>query len=242
MDLIPAIDIRDGNCVRLYKGDYSKETIFSNNPFEVANRWQSEGATKIHIVDLDGAKNGQRSNHAIIDDIASKSNVKIQVGGGIRTLLAAKEYFALGVDRLILGTSAVDDPTLVNDILDYQGADSLIISIDAKDGLVALDGWTRVTEIPALDLIKNMVNLGVKRFMYTDINRDGTLTEPNYEAISTLINATEINMIAAGGVSTIEALLRLNDIGAESVIVGRSIYTGDLDFKEALKILEEVNL
>lgn len=241
MDLIPAIDIRAGNCVRLYKGDYSKETIFSNNPFEVANRWQSEGAARIHIVDLDGAKNGEKSNHAIIDDIASKSNVKIQVGGGIRTLLAAKEYFALGVDRLILGTSAVDDPTLVNNILDYQGDDSLIISIDAKDGLVALDGWTRVTEIPALDLIKKMVDLGVKRFMYTDINRDGTLTEPNYEAISTLINATEINIIAAGGVSTIEALLRLNDIGAESVIVGRSIYTGDLDFKEALRALEEVN-
>ena len=242
MNLIPAIDIRAGNCVRLYKGDYSKETIFSNNPFKIATRWQNEGATRIHIVDLDGAKNGQRTNHAIIDDIANQSNIKIQVGGGIRTLVAAKEYFALGVDRLILGTSAVDDPTLVKDILNYQGEDSLIVSIDAKDGLVALDGWTRVTDIESLDLINNMIDLGVKRFMYTDINRDGTLTEPNYEAISTLINSTEINIIAAGGVSTMEALLRLNDIGAESAIVGRSIYTGDLDFKEALKILEEVNL
>jgi len=241
MDLIPAIDIRAGNCVRLYKGDYLKETIFSDNPFDVAVRWQKEGATRIHIVDLDGAKSGQRINYEVIDHIANNSDVKIQVGGGIRSLDSAKKYFRLGVDRLILGTAAVDDPILVQDILKYWGPDSLIISIDARDGIVSLDGWTRSTDIKVLDLLETMGNLGVKRCMYTDINRDGTLTEPNYEVISDLVGSSGINIIAAGGISTFEALQTLNDIGVESAIVGRSIYTGDLDFKEAINKLTYMN-
>tara|TARA_Y100000996_G_scaffold415571_1_gene411302 strand:+ start:4954 stop:5670 length:717 start_codon:yes stop_codon:yes gene_type:complete len=238
MDLIPAIDIRGGNCVRLFKGDYSKETIFSENPLDVAIQWKEEGATRIHIVDLDGAKDGKLVNNNIIEQIADISNIKIQVGGGIRNLSAVKEYFELGVDRLILGTAAVDTPDLVKSILDYKGPDSLIVSIDAKNGHVALDGWTRIIDMKVNELIHDMMELGVIRCLYTDINRDGTLTEPNYDSISDLVNFAEVSIIAAGGISTIEALLKLKDIGVESAVVGKAIYTNDLNLKKAIQNLK----
>ena len=239
MDLIPAIDIRGGNCVRLYKGDYSKETIFSDDPLDIALRWQKEGATRLHIVDLDGAKDGNLVNNKIIGQIASKSNIKVQVGGGIRNFSAAKEYLDLGVDRVIIGTAAVNNPDLINAILDYENSDSLIVSIDAKNGFVALDGWTRVIDMQVIDLIEDMMELGVKRCLYTDISRDGTLTEPNYDSISDLVSSTEVNIIAAGGVSTIDSLLRLKNIGVESAIVGKAIYTNDLDLSEAFTALKD---
>ena len=163
----------------------------------------------------------------------------MQVGGGIRNFSAAKEYLDLGVDRVIIGTAAVNNPDLINAILDYENSDSLVVSIDAKNGFVALDGWTRIIDMQVIDLIEDMMELGVKRCLYTDISRDGTLTEPNYDSISDLVSSTEVNIIAAGGVSTIDSLLRLKNIGVESAIVGKAIYTKDLDLSEAFTALKD---
>lgn len=239
MEVIPAIDIRGGRCVRLYQGDYGQETVYAEDPSEVASQWISLGAMRLHIVDLDGAKVGEPVNLPIIKAIVSSTTVPVQIGGGIRTFEAAQTAIYTGVDRVIIGTAAVADPGLLNLLVDELGAERIVVSVDAKDGMVALRGWTESSEVSASDLIQQMSSIGVTRFLYTDITRDGTLTEPNFESIQSLISDSGTNLLAAGGISSVEHLTRLAKLGAEGAVVGKALYTGDIDLKEALETLSE---
>ncbi|MFC2001871.1 1-(5-phosphoribosyl)-5-[(5-phosphoribosylamino)methylideneamino]imidazole-4-carboxamide isomerase [Chloroflexota bacterium] len=239
MEIIPAIDLRDGQCVRLYQGDYNKETVFSDDPLEVALKWQSVGAPRLHIVDLDGAATGELRNLDIIKEIASAVLIPTQLGGGIRDLETVEELLKAGVERVILGTAAVDDPGLVKEAC-RKFRESIIIGIDAREGYVAIQGWLRETEMEAIELAKSMVQLGVRRFIYTDISRDGTLTEPNFAAITEMIDTIRLPIIAAGGISSINHLMMLKKLGAEGAIVGKALYTGDINLKQALAAISQM--
>ena len=236
MEIIPAIDLRGGRCVRLYQGDYAKETVFSSDPVEVALRWESLGAPRLHIVDLDAAASGERVNLKAIEDIVKAIKIPVQVGGGIRSLEAVKETLEIGADRAILGTISIEDPLVVEEACQSFGS-GVVVGVDARNGMVATRGWRATTDIPASQHMAMMVSLGVSRFIYTDISRDGTLTEPNYEAMANAVEKVRAFIIASGGVSRIEHLQRLRGLGVEGAIVGRALYEGALDLKEALSIL-----
>lgn len=235
MEVIPAIDLRGGRYVRLYQGDYAREQVFGDDPVAVALRWQSEGASLLHVVDLDGAASGSPANVDAIRAIASNTDILVEVGGGIRDMETAVLMADAGADRLVLGTSAIEDPDLVTQMLDRFGADSVVVSVDAKDGWAALRGWKQSSQMRALDLMERMVALGVKRLEYTDISRDGTLTEPNFEAIAEAVNHVTVPIIAAGGVATTRHLERLAGLGVQGAIVGTALYTGAVSLPEALK-------
>lgn len=233
IEIIPAIDLKGGRCVRLYQGDYNRETVFSEDPLDVALRWQAMGAPRLHIVDLDGAATGEPGNLEIIRQIATAVQIHTQVGGGIRKMETVKELLKMGIDRVVLGTAAVEDPQLVTDVC-RAFADSLVVSIDTKEGWVATRGWKLETRLSGIEFAQTMAKLGVKRFIYTDISRDGTLTEPNFTAFSGLLNAIRLPVIASGGVTTLTHVTMLKQLGAEGVIIGRALYTGDIKLKEAL--------
>ena len=235
MEVIPAIDLRAGRCVRLYQGDYDRETVFSDDPVEVATRWASLGAARLHVVDLDGAREGASANLDVVRRIAAAVSLPVQVGGGIRTAEAASAALDAGAHRVIVGTAAVRDPDLAPELCAELGADRVVVSVDARDGYVAVQGWTEGSDTTAAALVRRMEGRGVRRFMYTDIARDGTLEGPNFAAIERLLGETGAHLIAAGGVTTVDDLLRLRDMGLEGAIVGRAIYTGDLDLEEALE-------
>ena len=237
MELLPAIDLRNGKCVRLFKGDYGQETVFSDDPAAVAARWASEGAKMIHVVDLDGAREGAPANLTVVGDIVSSAKVPVQLGGGIRTSEAAGRALALGVDRVLLGTTAVREPQTIGEICREHGPEALVVTVDARDGNVATEGWTQASETRAIDLVEQMMRLGVIRFLYTDIDRDGTLTEPNYRAIQELIDQTGVCLIAAGGIASVAHILKLADLGVEAAVVGKALYTGDIDLEAALGAL-----
>ena len=237
MEIIPAIDIRGGMCVRLTQGDYSQETVFDDDPLNVVDRWLISGANSIHIVDLDGARSGLAVNQSLIRRMVnSSSDLNIQLGGGIRSSEIVEEYINLGVNRLILGTAAVKDQKLVQWQIDTWGTESLVISIDARNGFVEIDGWTKNSGILASELIAQMMNLGVQNFLYTDILKDGMLTEPNYKFIEELLNKFDIKLQAAGGISSLSHLEKLNELGVNYAIVGKAIYTGGIDLSRATKI------
>jgi len=236
MEIIPAIDLKGGRCVRLYQGDYSRETIFSDNPVEVARHWQSLGAQRLHIVDLDGAAKGKPQHSLIIESIAHSVQLPLQLGGGLRSIDAIAQAFDLGVARVIIGTAAIEDQTLVQEACRRFG-NLIIVGIDARDGYVATRGWKEGTKVTATELAWRMAHVGVGRFIYTDIARDGTLTEPNFDAIAELVKQVEVPVIAAGGISSIEHLERLSQIEVEGAIVGRALYTGNIDLKRALDVV-----
>ena len=237
MEIIPAIDIRGGMCVRLTQGDYSQETVFDEDPLNVLDRWLSSGANSIHIVDLDGARSGLAVNQSLIRRMVnSSSDLNIQLGGGIRSSEIVEEYINLGVNRLILGTAAVKDQKLVQWQIDTWGTESLVISIDARNGFVEIDGWTKNSGILASELIAQMMDLGVQNFLYTDILKDGMLTEPNYKFIEELLNKFDIKLQVAGGISSLTHLEKLNELGVHYAIVGKAIYTGGIDLSQATKI------
>ncbi len=238
MEVIPAIDLRGGKCVRLYQGDYAQETVYSDDPLETALRWVDMGATRLHIVDLDGARDGSPANLPAIERISSAAGVPVHLGGGIRDLNTARAAIDSGVSRIMLGTAAVEDADLISTLLGEIGNERVIVSVDAKDGRVALHGWLQGSDALATDLVADMAAKGVKRFLYTDISRDGTLTEPNFEAIGELAGQEAgIRLIAAGGIATVAHLQRLADLGAEAAIVGRAIYTGDINLREAITVI-----
>ncbi len=234
MDIIPAIDVLGGRCVRLYQGDYDKETVYSDDPAGVALYWEQEGASRIHIVDLDGAASGNRLNLAVIEQIAKDINIPIQVGGGIRDLTSVEELLDIGVGRIIMGTSAIEQPDLVKQACLFFGAQAVVIGVDARDGMVALRGWREVSSVSVLELVDHMSALGVNRIIYTDIYKDGTLTEPNFDAIEELVNGSGLSVIASGGISSVDHLKRLRDLGAEGAIIGMALYTGAINLKEAI--------
>jgi phosphoribosylformimino-5-aminoimidazole carboxamide ribotide isomerase len=233
IEIIPAVDLKQGQCVRLYQGDYTQETIFSDDPAEVALKWQSLGATRLHIVDLDGAAAGELCNLEIITEIARSVLIPTQVGGGIRDMDAIDRLLKAGVERVILGTAAVENPELVEEMCRRFG-ERLVVSIDAREGRVATRGWYKGTELEVVAFARNVARLGVRRFIYTDISRDGTLTEPDFTGVAELVDAVRLPVIAAGGVTSLIHLKVLRQIGVEGAIIGRALYTGDIDLKQAM--------
>ena len=234
MQVIPAIDIRGGRCVRFYQGDYSRETVYSEQPVDVARHWVERGATRLHVVDLDGARTGALANLGLIAEIASTVSTPVQVGGGIRTVESAESVVSAGADRVILGTAAVENPQLVAELGRRLGFEKVIVSVDARDGYVAVRGWTEASVVLASEIVDAMADLGVERLVYTDVARDGTLTEPNFEALAEVAARPDLRVIAAGGISTTEHLVRLARSDLEGAIVGKALYTGDIDLTQAI--------
>ena len=214
MDIIPAIDLRGGNVVRLYQGDYEQETVFSDDPLGVAQRWQAEGGQRLHIVDLDGAHTGNPANLVAIAAITGSLTIPVQVGGGIRSAETAAGLFDAGADRVVVGTAAVSNPQLVEELCRRFGSERVVVALDARDGLVAIRGWTETSEITATDLAARMADLGVQRLLYTDISRDGTLEEPNYAATADLVRDSGLHVLSAGGVGAPEHVARLGANGS----------------------------
>ena len=235
MEVIPAIDLRGAKCVRLYQGDYDRETVYSDDPIDVALQWVALGATRLHIVDLDGARDGAPRNLAVVGRVASSVSVPLQVGGGIRTVETAKDVISLGVERVVISTAVVERPEMAESFCSVLGPQAVAVSVDARDGYVATDGWTRSTEVTAPELIGQLADMGVRRFIYTDIVRDGTLTEPNFEAIESLLSQTQARLIAAGGISSVQHLRRLDELGVDAAVVGKALYTGSIRLDEALE-------
>jgi phosphoribosylformimino-5-aminoimidazole carboxamide ribotide isomerase len=239
MDVIPAIDLLESRCVRLYQGDYSRSQVFNDNPANVAREWVEQGASWLHIVDLDGAKTGRVVNLPAIEAIVQAVPVAVQVGGGLRDRTSVAQLLALGVRRVILGTVAVEQPNLVAELCqEFPG--QIVVGIDARQGRVATRGWLENSEVFATELATQMQELGAAAIIYTDINRDGTLTGPNLEALRELAAAVTIPVIASGGVSSLTdllSLLALEPLGVSGIIVGRALYTGDISLKQALQAI-----
>jgi phosphoribosylformimino-5-aminoimidazole carboxamide ribotide isomerase len=241
MQVIPAIDLLDGKCVRLYQGDYNQASVFNDNPVEVALQWAAEGATRLHVVDLDGAKAGKSVNLSVIEAIATAIDIPVQVGGGLRDRQGVARLLETGVQRAILGTVAVEKPELVTQLC-QEFPDRIVVGIDARNGMVATRGWLETSEVAATDLAQRMAQQGVAAIIYTDIHRDGTLSGPNMDALRELAQAIQIPVIASGGVSSLTdllSLLSLESYGVTGVIVGRAIYTKDVSLKEAIRAVGE---
>ena len=237
MDIIPAIDIKDGKCVRLFQGNYSKEKVFGVVLIEIASKWIDMGAKRLHIVDLDGAKDGSQKNISILKKLIKFSNIPIQIGGGIRKFSDAKYLFELGVDKIIFGTSAVKNPDEIKSTIEKYSSKFVIVGIDAKNGMVQTNGWLIESQISSNILFKNMIDIGIEQFIYTDVTRDGTLSEPNYEQIIEILDNFKVKLTVAGGVATIDHLMKLKSIGAHSAISGMALYEGKINLREAIKKL-----
>ncbi len=238
MEIIPAIDIRGGRCVRLAQGDYTRETVFGDDPAAIAERWQAAGARRIHVVDLDGARDGRPGNDDAIRRVLSSVAVPIQLGGGIRDIATVQHYLDAGVGRVILGTAAVKDRTVLADAITLF-RERIIVGVDARDGVAVTEGWLESSGVPAADFVRQLSEAGVARIVYTDVSRDGMLSGPNFAAIQALLAQVDglpspLAVIAAGGVSTVEHVRRMAALGVEGAIVGKAIYTGDLDLADAI--------
>ncbi len=225
--VIPAIDLKDGRCVRLFQGQYDQETVFSEDPVAVAKQWEAEGAPMLHLVDLDGALAGVPKNLETIKRIAKATSIPVQMGGGLRDVHSIQKLLGSGVNRAILGTAAIETPELVKQACRLF-EDRILVALDAKNGIVMTRGWTEASGESAVSVATKMVKLGVRRLIYTDISRDGTLTEPNWEAGELLLAEVDVPILASGGVARVEHLVRLRNLGFEGAIVGRALYTGDI--------------
>ena len=233
MEVIPAIDLRGGRCVRLLQGDYARETQFSDDPVAVARRWEQAGAPRLHIVDLDGAREGGPRNLEIVADIARAVAVPLQLGGGIRSLALAEKALAAGVQRVVIGTVAALEASLAEEMIRAFG-DRLIITLDTRSGLVAVRGWQEATHLKAVELARRLEVVGARRFIFTDIRRDGMLSGPNVDALRRLRRAVSVPVIASGGIASLHHLRKIADAGAEGAIVGRALYVGELNLEEAV--------
>ena len=236
MEIIPAIDMIDGKCVRLSQGRFDRATVFSDDPAEMARRWVDQGARRLHLVDLNGSRRGEPQETESVRRIVAAVDVPVQLGGGIRTLEIARRMLDIGVERVIIGTSAALDPELARRFFAELG-EQAALAVDARDGLLAVRGWEELTAEPAVEFAKRMQELGARRVVYTDIARDGMLAGANVEAMRQMAESLTIPVIASGGVSTIDdisALKALEKLGVEGAIVGKALYTGDLSLAEAL--------
>ena len=231
MQILPAIDLRGGKCVNLVQGIAEQETVFSDAPMEMAHQWQAEGAEYLHLVDLDGAFQGESSNLHIVGEIVSALNIPVQLGGGIRSMEQLEAVLALGVERAILGTVALKQPSLVKQACAKYGA-RIAVGIDARDGMVATDGWLEVSQKSAVEFAREMTE--VQTFIYTDIKSDGMLKGPNVDATADIIDAVPANVIGSGGVTSLTDVAALKQIGASGAIIGRALYTGDLMLQDAI--------
>jgi phosphoribosylformimino-5-aminoimidazole carboxamide ribotide isomerase len=235
-ELYPAIDIHQGRCVRLTQGDYATANVYDESPANAARRWVAAGATQLHVVDLDGAKAGYPVNLEAIAAITAAVSIPIQLGGGIRTHENVATVRQLGVTRVIIGTKAVQSPEFVAELVAQHG-DAIIVGVDARDGLVQTAGWLAGSHVSATDLVAQMRTLGVTRVIYTDISRDGTLSEPNYAATADLLHPAGPKIIASGGVSHVDQLVTLARLGIHGAIVGKALYTGAIELTNALELL-----
>lgn len=234
MILFPAIDIRDGKCVRLVQGDYGKEIIYHNSPSDMAKEWERQGATYIHVVDLDGAKTGNSLNKKAISEIVQSVSVPIQVGGGIRTMEQVDLYCNLGVSRIIIGTAAIENPTFVKEAVAKYG-EKIAVSIDARNGFVATNGWTETSTVKAVDLLKELAAIGITTVVYTDILKDGMLQGPNFEELRLMNEASHIDIIASGGVSTEQDIVKLKDMQLYGAIIGKALYEGNISLETVME-------
>lgn len=239
MIVIPAIDIKDGNCVRLFKGDYSTVHKVAENAVETALAFQNAGAKWIHMVDLDGAKDGKMVNSQIFLDVAKNTDLKIELGGGIRDMESIEYYLSNGISKVILGSAAVKKPEFVKEALKVYG-DKIVVGIDAKNGMVKAEGWIDSSEIHYIELAKRMESFGVNTIIYTDIDQDGTLAGPNLNDLDQLAHAVSCNIIASGGVANLKDIINLAEIDIFGAICGKAIYTGDLDLRLAIQICSKV--
>jgi len=244
MEIIPAIDLLDGACVRLHQGDYEQVTRFSEDPVAQALSWQSQGATRLHLVDLDGAKRGEPINDAAVRAITAALDIPVQLGGGVRSLERAEELIACGLDRVILGTVAIEQPELVQELAQRHPG-RIVVGIDANDGRVATRGWVEQSDVLASDLAKQFSAAGIAAIITTDIATDGTLAGPNLEALRTMAQCSAVQVIASGGIGCMAdllSLLPLEPLGVTGVIVGRALYDGRVDLAEAIAALGEARL
>ncbi|HHW67250.1 MAG: phosphoribosylformimino-5-aminoimidazole carboxamide ribotide isomerase [Epulopiscium sp.] len=238
MRIYPAIDIKGGKCVRLSQGRFDHVTVYSDNPVDMAKEWVKKGASFIHIVDLDGALSGEEANKNVIKEIVKNMNVPVQTGGGIRSIDSIKDRLSLGVNRVIIGTAAVKNPDLVREAIKLFGSERIVVGIDAKDGRVAVEGWEELSDVSAVDLCLQMKKIGVKTIIYTDISKDGMLCGVNIEATKDLIDKTDMDIIASGGVAALSDLEKVSQIGAEGVIIGKALYQGTIDLAQAIQRFE----
>lgn len=233
--IYPAIDMRGGNCVRLLQGDYAQETVYGNSPFDMAKQFAADGAEWIHMVDLDGAKDGERVNDRFVIEAARNLPVKIQIGGGIRTEKTIVHYLENGVARVIIGSIAVSKPEFAEEMIKKYGK-QIAVGIDAKNGYVATHGWIDTSEVKAIDLGKRFAEAGAQTFIFTDIATDGTLAGPNINAVREMAEVTGKDVIASGGVSSLEDLISLK--GLSGAIVGKALYEKRFTLKEALEVVK----
>lgn len=238
MIVYPAIDIRGGKAVRLVEGDFARETTFDADPVDAARRWEAAGASWIHLVDLDGARGGQPVNTEAIRRIRAAVGTRLQLGGGLRSLEQMAAAIGLGIDRLVLGSVALSSPRLVREVVRRWGA-RVAVGLDARDGKLAANGWVEQTEADAIQVAHELEHAGVSTFVFTDIGRDGRLEGPNLDALSTLMDAVDADVIASGGVATLAHLEAIRATGAAGAIVGRALYDGALDLRAALALAAE---
>jgi phosphoribosylformimino-5-aminoimidazole carboxamide ribotide isomerase len=240
MLIIPAIDIKGGKVVRLRRGDFKEETVYSSNPLEITLKFVSLGARLIHIVDLEGALFGELKNISVVEEISKVVTVPIEFGGGIRNIKTIVKILSKGVSKVVLGTRACEDEGFIKEALkDFQ--DRLIVSIDERSGRVATDGWSIISSLKTLDLAKKMEGLGVKSLIYTDVSKDGTLSGPNIKRIKAILSSVKIPVVACGGISSLEDIKKLKQLqprGLSGVIIGKALYEGKINLKEAIEIAQ----
>ncbi|EMC16248.1 1-(5-phosphoribosyl)-5-[(5-phosphoribosylamino)methylideneamino]imidazole-4-carboxamide isomerase [Streptococcus mutans] len=233
MQILPAIDIKNGHAVRLVKGDFEQETVVNDNVLDQASIFMEAGIQYIHVVDLDGALEGRAANRDLIAKIKEMTGLAIEVGGGIRTIEQIEDYLSVGINRVIIGSMAVKHPQFVKEALDKFGSDKIVVGIDAKNGMVATEGWLETSTVDYISLALEMEKMGVRLFIYTDVDRDGTLTGPNFEHYEKLIaHLTSAKVIASGGIHALSDLQQLEKIGVAGTIVGKAYYNGDISLKE----------
>lgn len=237
MYIFPAIDLFDGKAVRLLKGDYNQMTVYSDNPAEFALDFEKQGARHLHLVDLEGAKDGTTPNIDIVSDIVSKTSLFTEIGGGIRSMEVIDKYMAIGVDRVILGTAAVNDSEFLQKAIDKYG-DKIAVGVDIKDGYVAVKGWTEKSEYNCFDFCRKMQDMGVKTLICTDISKDGAMQGTNHELYRELSEKFSISITASGGVSSMDDVKRLAKLGIYGAIIGKAYYTGAISIKEAVEAAE----
>lgn len=235
MQIIPAIDLRNGQCVRLRQGDYNQETVFGTDPAAMAQRWVAQGAQYLHIVDLDGARQGHPGNAPSIQQIARSSGVPCQLGGGLRTEADIQLALDWGVSRVVIGTRALKDPGWLEEVC-RRFPDKVVLGIDARDGRVASEGWLKISETSALELAQKFALLPLAALVYTDISRDGMMQGPNLEAMAEMVRAVSLPVLASGGVSTAEDVRNLSRLGLAGCIVGRALYEGKLNLTEIITL------
>ncbi|MCH5297102.1 MAG: 1-(5-phosphoribosyl)-5-[(5-phosphoribosylamino)methylideneamino]imidazole-4-carboxamide isomerase [Ruminococcus sp.] len=239
MYILPAIDIKDGNCVRLFKGDYATVEKVAESPYIAAQQFADAGVQWMHMVDLDGAKDAKLVNADLIADVAKSSGLSVEVGGGIRDMNAVEYYLSRGIDRIILGSAAVKNQQFVVDAVNAYG-DKIVVGIDAKNGMVRAEGWIDNSEINYIELAKRMESVGVQTIVFTDIDQDGTLAGPNLKQLDDLVHEVSCNVIASGGVAVLKDIINLAELNVYGAICGKSIYSGTLDLKQALEITRKI--